>query len=122
MFYEQHLKVTTPVCAGPDSEQAAPGAVARQKWEMLQGLPEVLEDYVTVCVLCLFYLFKTTTSNHFTITNKKPEDVGVSGLCFRGRNGSPKNRWDLPSHSRANCPWPLALHASHPAAPPSQMA
>lgn len=52
--------------------------MARQKWEMLQGLPEVLEVFVTVCALCPFYLFKTTTSNHFTITNKKPEDVGVS--------------------------------------------
>lgn len=64
MLHEQQLK--SPLQCVQDLTLSK---VARQKWEMLQGLPKTLEAYVTVCALCLFYLFKTTTSNHTTITN-----------------------------------------------------
>lgn len=54
---------------------------------------------LSACFTCLKQQLQTISQSQ-TNAHKKPEEVGVPGLCFTGRNGNSKNRWDLPSHSR----------------------
>lgn len=54
---------------------------------------------LSACFTCLKQRLQTISKSQ-TNAHKKPEEMGFPGLCFRGRNGSSKNRWDLPSHSK----------------------
>lgn len=103
MLYDQQLKSPLQCVQGLTPSKQHQGLRPDRNGRCCRGCPrhwKFMSQFVlSACFTCLKQQLQTISQSQ-TNAHKKPEEVGVPGLCFRGRNSGSENRWDLPSHSR----------------------